>query len=118
MRCAGSSLRTPCTGSECHIDALRLDAVHAIMDYSAYPFLEELAAVVHAQAARLNWPVYLIAESNLNDTCLVRPPALGGYGLDAQWNDDFHHALHTLLTGEQAGYYQDFGTLAHLGTAW
>ncbi len=104
--------------TECHIDALRLDAIHAIMDYSAYPFLEELAAVVHAQAARLNRPAYLIAESNLNDPRLVRPPALGGYGLDAQWNDDFHHALHTLLTGEQAGYYQDFGTLAHLGTAW
>jgi maltooligosyltrehalose trehalohydrolase len=104
--------------TECHIDALRLDAVHAIMDYSAYSFLEELAAVVHVQAERLNRPAYLIAESNLNDPRLVRPPALGGYGLDAQWNDDFHHALHTLLTGEQAGYYQDFGTLAHLGTAW
>jgi maltooligosyltrehalose trehalohydrolase len=104
--------------TECHIDALRLDAVHAIMDCSAYPFLEELATVVHAQAARLNRQVYLIAESNLNDTRLIRPPGLGGHGLDAQWNDDFHHALHTLLTGEQAGYYQDFGTLAHLGTAW
>ena len=104
--------------TECHIDALRLDAVHAIMDRSAYPFLEELAAVVHAQAERLNRQVYLIAESNLNDTRLLRPPALGGYGLDAQWNDDFHHALHALLTGEQAGYYQDFGTLAHLSTAW
>ncbi len=104
--------------TECHIDALRLDAVHAIQDRSAYTFLEELAAIVHTQAERLNRQVYLIAESNLNDTRLLRPPALGGYGLDAQWNDDFHHALHTLLTGEQAGYYQDFDTLAHLGTAW
>jgi maltooligosyltrehalose trehalohydrolase len=98
----------------CHIDALRLDAVHAIVDCSAYPFLAELADVVHAQAERLQRQVYLIAESDLNDTRLLRAPALGGYGLDVQWNDGFHHALHTLLTEERLGYYQDFGTLAHL----
>ena len=84
--------------------------MHAIVDCSAYPFLTELANAVHAQAERLQRQVYLIAESDLNDTRLLRAPALGGYGLDAQWNDDCHHALHTLLTGERLGYYQDFGT--------
>jgi len=100
--------------TEFHIDALRIDAVHAIMDFSAHPFLEELALTVHERARVLNRRVYLIAESALNDTRAIHSPELGGYGLDAQWNDDFHHALHTLLTGEQAGYYQDFGELRHL----
>ena len=104
--------------TECHIDALRLDAVHAIVDLSAYPFLEELADVVHAQAERLQRRVYLIAESDLDDTRLLRAPELGGYGLDAQWNDDFHHALHTLITGERGGYYADFGHLDHLVKAF
>ncbi len=93
-----------------HIDALRLDAVHAIHDESATHILAELADEVHALAAA---PpprrVYLIAESDLNDPRLVRPPGQGGYGLDAQWSDDFHHALHVLLTGERSGYYADFG---------
>ncbi|HET7854191.1 MAG TPA: malto-oligosyltrehalose trehalohydrolase [Candidatus Methylomirabilis sp.] len=102
---------------ECHIDALRLDALHAIVDLSAQPFLQELADAVHGEAERIGRRIYLIAESDLNDTKLVRSRELGGYGLDAQWNDDFHHALHTLLTGEQSGYYQDFGTLRHLVTA-
>jgi maltooligosyltrehalose trehalohydrolase len=70
------------------------------------------------QAERLNRRVYLIAESNRNDPRFLRPPPLGGYGLDGQWNDDFHHALHTLLTGEHDGYYQDFGRLQHLVKAW
>jgi maltooligosyltrehalose trehalohydrolase len=103
---------------EYHIDALRLDAVHAIVDHSAYPFLEELAAAVHEQAEQLNRRVYVIAESDLDDTRLIRPRELGGYGHDAQWNDGFHHALHTLLTGERDGYYSDFGQVAHLGKAW
>jgi maltooligosyltrehalose trehalohydrolase len=103
---------------EYHVDALRLDAVHAILDFSAQPFLEELAMVVHEQADRLNRRVYLIAESALNDTRIIRSRDLGGFGLDAQWNDDFHHALHTLLTGEKDGYYQDFGTLSHLQKAF
>jgi len=96
---------------EFHVDALRLDAVHAIFDFSAFPFLEELAQRVHQEAESTGRQVHLIAESALNDTRLIRVPEQGGFGLDAQWNDDFHHALHTLLTGEQTGYYQDFGTL-------
>jgi maltooligosyltrehalose trehalohydrolase len=103
--------------TECHIDALRLDAVHAIADQSAYPFLAELADVVHTEAARLNRRVHLFAESSLNDAKIIRPSELGGYGHDGQWSDDFHHALHTLLTGEREGYYQDFGAVAHLTKA-
>jgi len=100
--------------TEFHVDALRLDAVHAIYDFSARPFLEELAEAVEQQAQRLGRQIHLIAESDLNDPRLIQPRDLGGYGLDAQWSDDFHHALHTLLTGEKAGYYQDFGTVEHL----
>jgi len=103
---------------ECHIDALRIDAVHAILDYSARPFLEALARAVHRAAEHLSRRIYCIAESALNDTRIIRPRELGGFALDAQWNDDFHHALHTLLTGEQAGYYQDFGRLHQLARAW
>jgi maltooligosyltrehalose trehalohydrolase len=104
--------------TEFHIDALRLDAVHAIVDHSAVPFVEELAEVVHHRAERLNRRVHVIAESNLNDARLVRPRALGGYSLDAQWNEDFHHCLHTLLTGERTGYYQDFGEFGQLVKAF
>ena len=102
---------------ECHIDALRLDAVHAILDFSARPFLEALARSIHRAAEHLNRKIYCIAESALNDSRIIRPRELGGFGLDAQWNDDFHHALHTLLTGEQTGYYQDFGRLDQLAHA-
>ena len=101
-----------------HVDALRLDAIHAILDFSAQPFLEDLALAVKEQATRLNRRIHLIAESDLNDTRPIRSRELGGYGLDAQWNDDFHHALHTLLTGEQAGYYCDFGEVRDLAKAW
>jgi len=100
--------------TEFHVDALRLDAVHAILDHSPHTFLEELAAAVHERARSLGRQVHLFAESADNDKRLVSPPQLGGYGLDAQWNDDFHHSLHVLLTGERAGYYQDYGRLAHL----
>jgi maltooligosyltrehalose trehalohydrolase len=103
---------------EGHIDALRLDAVHAILDFSAYPFLQELAETVHIQAERLNRRVYLIAESALNDARLIRPRELMGFGLDAQWSDDFHHSLHTLITGENMGYYQDFGEFTQLIKAY
>lgn len=103
--------------TEYRVDALRLDALHAIMDQSAQPFLAELAASVQAQAARLNRRAYLIAESDLNDARFIRPPELGGLGLDAHWHDDFHHALHALLTGERSGYYQDFGEVRHLAKA-
>jgi len=94
---------------EYHVDALRLDAVHGIFDFSARHFLAELAAEVHRYASRLGRQVYVIAESDLNDVRLVDPPERGGCGLDGQWNDDFHHVLHTLLTGEKDGYYLDFG---------
>ncbi|MBC7325071.1 MAG: malto-oligosyltrehalose trehalohydrolase, partial [Moorella sp. (in: Bacteria)] len=89
--------------TEFHLDGLRLDAVHAIVDTSARPFLAELAATVRRQAERLGRRFYLVAESDLNDARLILPPVLGGYGLDAQWSDDFHHALHALLTGERKG---------------
>lgn len=101
-----------------HVDALRLDAIHAILDFSAQPFLEDLALAVKEQAAHLNRRIHLIAESDLNDTRPIRSRELGGYGLDAQWNDDFHHALHALLTGEQEGYYRDFGKVGDLAKAW
>jgi maltooligosyltrehalose trehalohydrolase len=100
--------------TEFHLDALRLDAIHAILDFSAVPFLEELALTIREQADKLNRRIYLIAESDLNDTRPIRSRPWGGYGLDAQWNDDFHHALHTLLTGERAGYYEDFGIVTDL----
>jgi maltooligosyltrehalose trehalohydrolase len=104
--------------TEFHIDALRLDALHAILDISPYTFLEELAASFHEEAERLKRQAYLIGESDANDTRLIRSPESGGYGLDAQWNDDFHHALHALLTGERSGYYQDFGHLQYLAKAF
>ncbi|MEE8471137.1 MAG: alpha-amylase family glycosyl hydrolase [Dehalococcoidia bacterium] len=80
--------------TEYHMDALRLDSVHAISDHSAQPFLKELAEVVQRQAEHLNRQVYLIPESADNDASLIRSRDSGGYGLDAQWNDDFHHSLH------------------------
>ncbi|WP_439940879.1 malto-oligosyltrehalose trehalohydrolase [Streptomyces sp. BBFR115] len=90
------------------IDGLRLDAVHALVDTRACHFLEELSAAVDTLAASLGRPLFLIAESDLNDPRLVTARAEGGLGLHAQWNDDFHHALHTALTGESQGYYADF----------
>jgi len=104
--------------TEFHIDALRLDAVHAIFDQSAYPFLEELGDAVHREAKRLNRLVHVIPESDLNDARLIRPKELGGMGLDAQWNDDFHHALRVLLTGDRSGYYRDFGEVRQLVKAY
>ena len=95
--------------TEFHVDALRLDAVHAIFDFSAKPFLQELAEEFEAQSVAVGRRLYLIAESNQNDIRLVNAPDAGGYGLNAVWNDDFHHAVHTLLTGESSGYYADFG---------
>lgn len=103
---------------EYHIDALRLDAIHAIYDFSAKHILQEMKEAVEAAARELGRPVYLIAESDLNDPKIIRPPEQGGYGIDAQWSDDFHHSLHTLLTGEQAGYYQDFGRLDQMKQAF
>ncbi len=97
-----------------HADGLRLDAVHAIVDTSAVHFLEQLATEVHALGRQLGRQLLVIAESDLNDPRLIRSVEVGGYGLDAAWSDDFHHALHSLLTGEQSGYYSDFGRLEDL----
>jgi len=102
----------------CHCDALRLDAVHAIFDFGARHILAELATTAAECGQRLGRPCVLIAESDLNDPRLIRSPAVGGYGLDAQWSDDFHHALHTVLTGEHHGYYADFGDLEQLARAY
>ncbi|MGY6026162.1 malto-oligosyltrehalose trehalohydrolase [Streptomyces spinosirectus] len=90
------------------IDGLRLDAVHALADTRACHFLEELSTAVDALAAELDRPLFLIAESDLNDPRLITAREAGGLGLHAQWNDDFHHSLHTALTGESQGYYGDF----------
>jgi maltooligosyltrehalose trehalohydrolase len=94
---------------EYRFDALRLDAVHAIVDTSATHLLEEMSADVASLSARLRRPMWLIAESDLNDPRIVARHDAGGYGVDAQWSDDFHHALHAVVTGESFGYYEDFG---------
>ncbi|KTC68349.1 Malto-oligosyltrehalose trehalohydrolase [Legionella birminghamensis] len=99
---------------EYDIDALRLDALHAIVDTSAYPFLEQLADAVNQTSQALGKPLYLIAENDANDVKLITEKSQGGFGMHAQWNDDFHHALHSLLTRETQNYYQDFGRFAHL----
>ena len=99
------------------IDALRLDAVHAIADASERPFLQELGTALHTLGDRLGRKIYGIAESDLNTLFFLRSPDRGGCGLDTQWTDDFHHSLHTLLTGERSGYYQDFGCLSHMAKA-
>ena len=97
-----------------HVDGLRLDAVHALVDSSETHLLEELAIEVAALSAYVGRPLTLIAESDLNDPVLVTPREAGGYGLDAQWSDDFHHAVHVALTRETAGYYADFEPLSAL----
>jgi maltooligosyltrehalose trehalohydrolase len=89
-------------------DGLRIDAVHAFVDLSAVHLLEQLANEVRDLAERLRRPLTLIAESDLNDPRLVRPQAEGGFGLDATWHDEVHHAIHVALTGEKDGYYADF----------
>ncbi|MBN1575521.1 MAG: malto-oligosyltrehalose trehalohydrolase [Chitinispirillaceae bacterium] len=103
---------------EYHMDALRLDAVHAICDMGARPFLQRLSETVEREFGAADPPRYLIAESDLNDARVLRDHETGGLGLHAQWNDDFHHSLHTLLTGEQQGYYADFGDINHMFRAF
>ncbi len=100
-----------------HFDGLRLDAVHAFVDNSAIHFLEFLTSEVEALSARVGRHLVLIAESDLNAPCIVRSRQAAGYGIHAQWSDDFHHALHTVLTGERNGYYEDFGSLSQLAKA-
>ncbi len=99
---------------EYHFDALRLDAVHGIFDFGARHFLAELKSEVADLSSRLGRSFYLIAESDLNDARLLHDSDRGGYGLDSQWSDDFHHSVHTLLTKEDRGYYSAYGGIAPL----
>jgi maltooligosyltrehalose trehalohydrolase len=98
-----------------HVDGLRLDAVHALHDTRATHLLEELNIAVSARSTFLRRPMPLIAESDLNDPRLITAREGGGYGLTAQWSDDFHHALYVSLTGDTSGYYADFDSLTALG---
>ncbi len=101
-----------------HIDGLRLDAVHTLVDTSACHFLEQLAIEVERLQAMVGRHLVLIAESDLNDPRVIRPKEVGGYGIDAQWADDFHHAIHAAFTGERSGYYADYGRLRDVATAF
>lgn len=101
-----------------HIDGLRLDAVHAIKDSSTTHILQELSLCVKNLARELKTPKFIIAESDENNTRLIEPLEQGGYGIDAQWMDDFHHIIHTALTGENKGYYMDYGKLEDLEKAF
>lgn len=94
-----------------HVDGLRLDAVHALVDRTAVHLLEELAVRTDALSRRVGRPLSLIAESDLNDPKMIISRSIGGYGLAAQWSDDGHHAIHTTVSGERQGYYADFGSL-------
>lgn len=102
---------------EFHVDALRLDAVHGIYDLGAKHLLRELVEQAEAHTALRGRPGLIIAESDLNDVRLLEPVARGGYGVHAQWSDDFHHSLHTRLTGTRKGYFEDFGAPADLAKA-
>ncbi len=101
-----------------HLDGLRLDAIHTIYDTSARPFLQRLTAAVDAHEAETGRRFLMIAESDLNDTKVIRPRELFGYGMDAQWSDDLHHAMQTLLRPDKGGYYVDFGTMEDLARAY
>jgi maltooligosyltrehalose trehalohydrolase len=103
--------------TEFQVDGLRIDAAHGMYDLGAMHILEEIAGAVHARASELRKTVVVIAESDLNDPKLVRKADDGGYGLDAQWSDDFHHAVHAALTGESHGYYCDFGSVGVVADA-
>jgi maltooligosyltrehalose trehalohydrolase len=97
-----------------HVDGLRLDAVHALVDPTHPHILADLASEADALSAHLGRPLSLIAESDMNDPTLILPREAGGYGLTAQWSDDYHHSLHVALTGETTGYYSDFESLGAL----
>lgn len=99
-----------------HADGLRLDAVHALVDTTAIHILEEMSAETDALSTELGRPLSLIAESDMNDPRLITPRDQGGLGMTAQWDDDIHHAIHSAVSGEQQGYYNDFGTLETLAT--
>ena len=99
-----------------HFDGLRLDAVHELIDRSAMHFLEQLSREIEDLSASLGRCLFLIGETDLNDPRFVTPREANGFGLDAQWSDDFHHSLFTLMLHEQNGYYEDFGTIENLAT--
>jgi len=103
---------------EFHVDALRLDAVDWILDNQAQHFLQQAAQEVHRYRVKQQRQVYLFAENDTNDMRLINPVEYGGYGLDAQWCDNFHHALRALLTGETTGYYEDFGQFNQMVKAY
>ncbi len=104
--------------NEFHIDGLRMDAVHAIWDFSAPHFVEELTAKVHTLEMQTGRKKVLVAEFDLNNPRYILPKTKGGYGMDGQWMDEFHHALHSVVTGEKNGYYEDFGEVTHLAKAF
>ena len=118
-KCGATSSKTRCNGSQTFI-LTRSGSMPftRLWDPSATPFLQELADHVHARAEQLHQLVYLFPESNRNDAREVTSPSEGGLGLDSVWNDDFHHALHVLLTGEQTGYYEDFHGVNDLAQAF
>jgi maltooligosyltrehalose trehalohydrolase len=103
--------------TEYHVDGLRLDAVHGIFDFGARHILEELGDAFRSEAARLGRQAWVIAESDLNDVRVIRPRTAGGWGMDAQWSDDLHHALHVSITGNRRGYFEDFHGVADVGKA-
>src|SRR5690606_21187866 len=103
---------------EYHFDGLRLDAVHEIIDRGAVHFLKEMSQSVDALENKTGRKYVLIAESDLNDTKIVDAYDNGGYGLEGQWVDDFHHSVHAILTGEKQGYYSDYGKMEYLAKAF
>ncbi len=103
---------------EYHIDCLRLDAIHAIMDESSNHILQEMSPTAKEVSQKTGRKIFLIAETDENDVKIINPPERGGYGIDAQWMDDFHHIIHSVLTGEKGGYYQDYGCLDGLEKAF
>jgi maltooligosyltrehalose trehalohydrolase len=100
-----------------HIDVFRVDAIHSVLDTSARPFLQEYAAAVRRRGEELGRRVAVVAESDLNDSRVLLAAELGGHGMDAQWSDDFHHAIHAVMTGERTGYYEDFGHIDDVARA-
>lgn len=103
--------------TEYHADALRLDAIHTIFDFSAKHFLEQLSRAFHGQANQLGRLAFIIAESDLNDVRVIKPIQIGGYAMDGQWSDDFHHSQHSYMTKNQWRYFADFGKLSHIAKA-